>query len=391
MQFILSKPKNNKKFNLPHLTYDNNTENIKSNNSSYTEIQNFLFNQDPNQLISDNDIHKIINPEIINENNKDSYKNNTFSPNQSDKINKQINSQTMNKSDIQNQLLKKQQENLKQKRKNYFMNNNKTQNESTQIYKPNQKFFNEMSNNSHKDIQYGKKTNIQDTHSRLIALLSKFSTLCINNDIKPIIMHGTLIGWFFNKKILPWDDDIDICLIGKSIANFKKLNGYEDDDIIIKINPNSENRTIDKKNIIDARVISKEDGTFLDITFLYQSVDEYFSDQVLPLLYKAQTSTNPFLKANSELKLNHSIKSISKLENINEFKKALFVNCKSPHYYYIKNILPLKQDEFENIPVYIPNNITNCLVQEYGYKVLTPKYKYWIFSEQERIWKKKVF
>ena len=42
-----------------------------------------------------------------------------------------------------------------------------------------------------------------------------------------------LIGWYFNRRILPWDNDIDIVLTGKSIENFKKLDNFETDEIII--------------------------------------------------------------------------------------------------------------------------------------------------------------
>ena len=145
-------------------------------------------------------------------------------------------------------------------------------------------------------------------------------------------MHGSLIGWHFNKKILNWDDDIDLCISDQvSINNFLKLNRYETKDFIIKINPNYKNRNInDKQNKIDARIISKKNGVFIDITFLS--------------------------------KLNKKV-----------------VNCKSPHYYNKHNIFPLRKDIFENCEIYIPNKYKLCLIQEYGKKVFSNKYKNWVF------------
>ena len=42
--------------------------------------------------------------------------------------------------------------------------------------------------------------------------------------IKPILMYGNLIGYYFNGKMLPWDDDIDMILLKQSAD---KLENYE--------------------------------------------------------------------------------------------------------------------------------------------------------------------
>ena len=47
--------------------------------------------------------------------------------------------------------------------------------------------------------------------------------------------------------------------------------------------------------------------------------------------------------------------------------------------YRINDILPLKQDKFENCDVYVPNNYKRCLAQEYGMKVFKPFFKEWKF------------
>ena len=188
------------------------------------------------------------------------------------------------------------------------------------------RYFYSYPRNIHLDIRYGKKnTPPKEIKKELIRLLAFFSKLCAEHNIKPILFHGSLIGYYFNKQILPWDDDIDIKLLGDSIDNMKKLHKYESENIIIKINPNCSNRsTPDKDNVIDARVISKKNGVFIDITFLTPTDDEKI------------------------------------------------VRCKSPHYYDIKDINPLKKTKFEGITVYVPNNIEKILVDNYGQNVLTP-------------------
>lgn len=195
-----------------------------------------------------------------------------------------------------------------------------------------------MKNNAHYDLQYGKIVNNDILLLTLKFLLEELSKICDKNDIKIIIMHGSLIGWYFNKSILPFDNDIDVCILQEDILKFIKLDGIETNDYIIKINPNFINRNKnDRDNVIDARIISKNCGLFIDITFL----------------------TN--------------------IENNN------YYNCKSPHYYLKNYILPLKKDKFEDCNIYIPNKYKFCLFQEYGEKVLLPKYKNWIFKNNKWI------
>ena len=196
------------------------------------------------------------------------------------------------------------------------------------------KFFNELYNNSHLDVRYGKQNiPMQYLNIEFKYLLKMLVTLCNEKDIKLIVMHGSLIGWYFNKKMLPWDDDIDLCIVGDSIEKFNDLNGYDHEKFIIEVNPNSINRNPnDKNNVIDARIISKKSGIFIDITFL---------------------------------------------KNTPNF--PAFINCKSPHYYKINDILPLREDQFEDCKICIPNNYGNCLLQEYGNRVFNHTYRGWKF------------
>ena len=245
------------------------------------------------------------------------------------------------------------------------------------------KFFKEKLNNSHLDLQYGKQSNNLNTHAELKNILKEFTKICVSKDIKPIVMHGSLIGWYFNRKILPWDNDIDIVLMGKSINNFKKIDNFENDDVIIKVNPNSENRGLDQNNKIDGRIISKKNGVFIDITFLYQSLDDNFKKNIFRYLSISKETKNPYMKANYENKLKYMVKSISVTD---DYQYTNFVNCKSPHYYDIKHILPLKKETFEDCEIFVPSNVKECLYQEYGHQVFKPTFKNWKYSSQKEEW-----
>ena len=198
------------------------------------------------------------------------------------------------------------------------------------------KFFNELKNNAHYDKKYGKIVSNDVLIDELKNLLLILTSICNEKDIKIIIKHGSLIGWHFNKQILPYDNDIDVCILDEDIIKFIKCDGIETEDYVIRVNPNFINRShLDKDNKIDARIISKRCGVFIDITFL------------------TITSNNDFY------------------------------HCKSPHYYQKDLIIPLQKDTFENCTVYIPKLYKYCLFQEYGANVLKNNYKNWIFKNKK--------
>ena len=111
------------------------------------------------------------------------------------------------------------------------------------IKKIDNKYFKELPNKSHIDRRFG-KPNLKFTKNFIINnlyfLLKKLSDICKENDIKLVIAHGTLIGHYFNKKVLPWDDDIDVVLVGESIQKFIKLNTKKlsNQYFLLDINPN---------------------------------------------------------------------------------------------------------------------------------------------------------
>jgi len=208
------------------------------------------------------------------------------------------------------------------------------------------KYFYEFPTKKHLDRRFEKpmiKYPKEFIINNLKFLLKKFVEICEENDIKVIIAHGGLIGYYFNKKMLPWDDDIDIVLFGDDINKFLKLDLKKINNnkfFMLDINPNCINRSpLDRINVIDARFISKLFGFFIDITFL------------------------------------------TKNEIYTKKYKKIVINCKSPHYYFLDDFLPLKKDKFEDIELYVPNKIENVLVYEYGKKVFLPKFQNWIFKD----------
>lgn len=81
------------------------------------------------------------------------------------------------------------------------------------------KHFYEVPGHNHLDLRFGNKTldafngHDEPNSSRsktLKLLLTAWALFCDQNRIPYNIAHGLLIGWVWNKKMLPWDNDLDV-------------------------------------------------------------------------------------------------------------------------------------------------------------------------------------
>jgi hypothetical protein len=66
--------------------------------------------------------------------------------------------------------------------------------------------------NNHVEIRFAPQTaiGIEDTRLSLRNLLASFTTFMIVNDFEFWIAHGTLLGWYWNERLLPWDTDVGV-------------------------------------------------------------------------------------------------------------------------------------------------------------------------------------
>lgn len=178
--------------------------------------------------------------------------------------------------------------------------------------------------------------------------------------IETWLMHGTLLGWWWNKKILAWDFDVDVQMATESLQfvgqyynmsvwNFDAAGTKTDNDgptaissdgndtqfrangrtYLLEINPFHvlhDGGEMSDKNVIDGRWIDTSTGLYVDITCLWKAVDHEAGSGIL--------------------------------------------TGKDGHSFREKYIFPLRETTFEGVDALIPNAYTEVLSKEYGPQAL---------------------
>ncbi|CAK7203045.1 mannosyltransferase [Sporothrix eucalyptigena] len=206
------------------------------------------------------------------------------------------------------------------------------------------KYFHEPgsdNNLGHYDARYFQGLVPYDEHRPALRhLIRSYLTTFRALNVETWLAHGTLLGWWWNGKIMPWDYDLDVQVsdvtlyyLGKHYNRTVHTYRYKDEttgeelvkEYLLDINPNHGLPRGDGLNIIDARWIDTSNGMFIDITGL----------------------------AEREPKRSPGIWS-----------------CKNFHRYRTRELYPMRETEFEGVPATIPYSFDKILTDEYGTKSL---------------------
>jgi hypothetical protein len=213
--------------------------------------------------------------------------------------------------------------------------------------KTDNKYFHEPGGNDelgHYDIRYyqGQPVTYDERTDTLYHLIRSYLSTFRQRNIETWIAHGTLLGWWWNGKIMPWDWDLDVQVSASTLTwlgsnlnmtmhNYtsRSLDGKSEvhREFLLDINPNSAERVRgDGMNVIDARWIDVRNGLFIDITGL--------------------SETNPSAQPG-------------------------VWSCKNYHRYRTRDLYPLRETEFEGVPALVPYSFDKILTEEYSARALT--------------------
>ncbi|KAJ4299724.1 mannosyltransferase [Kalmusia sp. IMI 367209] len=223
---------------------------------------------------------------------------------------------------------------------------------------PADKYFHESTFDSHYDGRFASVPLPPEERLRnLRALLRTYLSTMHALGAETWLMHGSLLGWWWNRRIMPWDSDIDVQVsesaidflasyYNMSVHSFQDVDWLGDVDMhgreerivsrdggpgdkrkyLLEINPHWRNGSDeDRHNVIDGRWIDTRTGLYIDIT----SVRRDASHPVPGYLY-----------------------------------------CKDKHHYLMRQIFPLRTSVFEGVPAKIPYAYQELLAEEYGAKSL---------------------
>ena len=144
------------------------------------------------------------------------------------------------------------------------------------------------------------------------------------------IAHGTLIAWWWGGSILPWDTDIDIQINANFLYVLARFNNtFLFDRYLLDVDPRFTTRDLQRLNAVDARLIDKDNGFFIDISGLAVT-----------------------------------------WMNVSWEPQKLVLCDKHKHKYFYSDLHPLVRVKVEGIATWRPYNTEQCLVQEYGPQVL---------------------
>jgi hypothetical protein len=195
----------------------------------------------------------------------------------------------------------------------------------------------------HYDIRYyaGSPVTYEERGDALHHLIRSYLIIFRERNIETWIAHGTLLGWWWNGKIMPWDWDLDtqvsastLTWLGENLNmtmhNYTSISpdGSEvSREYLLDINPNHVERVRgDGQNVIDARWIDVRNGLFIDITGLSE---------------------------------------------VNPSSQPGVWSCKNFHRYRTRDLYPLRETEFEGVKALVPYSFDKILTEEYSSRALT--------------------
>ncbi|KAI1059338.1 hypothetical protein LB507_004044 [Fusarium sp. FIESC RH6] len=147
-------------------------------------------------------------------------------------------------------------------------------------------------------------------NARIKVLMQTYLATMRDLGVQTWLMHGSLLGWWWGKKVMPWDLDADVSMTEADMyflsayhnmtIHYYQYDGCPDGCYFqLELNPHFKHRgRDDRKNVIDARWIDMQNGLFIDITaarydpghkqgegVMYDKNDHEFKDKyIFPLL-----------------------------------------------------------------------------------------------------------
>lgn len=238
----------------------------------------------------------------------------------------------------------------------------------------------------------GTKTTVRELQLEILEIMDEIHRICVKHKINYGLIAGSALGVVNYKGFIPWDDDIDLCVLRKDWKKFIKalqedlddkyyFQCYETDKKYNTImGPQMKIRKrgtfIEETNWLLKNRCKSGDGIFVDVVIYDNIAESKFKDEVARTVVKV---VMPFIVLLDNLHINprllksfvvwYSNKYSRKHEDSTLMSQPISVPwekfLKEP-VFKKKDILPFKLYEFEGRQYYSYNNIEKILKQWYG-------------------------
>lgn len=217
----------------------------------------------------------------------------------------------------------------------------------------------------------------------MLQMLKELDRICNKHSIPYFLYWGTLLGAIRHDGFIPWDDDLDVCVMREDYQRLMKILPKElPDQIVLQTNDTDKNyfyffaKLRDKRSFLDEGSydkVFKERGIFIDI---------FPFDKISPVTqrWRCQSFAYTLFRLGDGNQLTMGlIRALTWFNRHLTFPVLRFISkvagCSSVTFDYgipfhqvhsIDDIFPLKTHEFEGFETTIPANSHRVLQSLYG-------------------------
>lgn len=238
----------------------------------------------------------------------------------------------------------------------------------------------------------GEKITVRDLQLEVLSIMDEIHRVCVKNNIRYALIAGSALGIANYKGFIPWDDDIDICVLREDWDLFiEALNKDLSDDFYFQCFENDtkfnvimgptmkirkKNTYIEEVNVLLKNRCKSGDGIFVD-ALIYDNINEnkYIDEAnrmvvriLMPLMvFLDNIHINPvLLKRFVRWHAKRYSKKNKKSSRIGNIITEPWVPFLKGRHFHKKDVLPFKLYEFEGREFYSYNNIEKISIENYG-------------------------
>lgn len=263
-------------------------------------------------------------------------------------------------------------------------------------------------NGAHYDWRFFNRA-LYDDHERSLLLhriTKAWLTFAQNSGINTWLMHGTLLGYYFNGMNMPFDGDLDVVMTMDSLVKLAReynqtlvvdtsLDHNSNEELgigayLIDVNPTYLLRERGNgQNTIDARFVDIHTGLYIDITAISSTIGPQFNIKSLSSFQvEFKRMLDPEYTNNIAASTVDAAKYAHDLDKTLEqhIQKKTIYNCKNNHFYLLDDISPLRDAHFEGLPAKVPHKLVAILQREYKNALRKFQFKNYIYRPGLRLW-----